>query len=442
MSRPPPSLRRRLLTSGAAWLLTAVAGAYALLDWAIADTLERTFQGRLALDLESLIAATEVTTAGQIRLTREPPNPLFARPYSGWYWQISHGEAVQRSRSLWDTVLPTQLPPESGALHTHTEAGPEGQRIQVVERDIFLPDLPGPVHVLIAAERDSLEAEVRRLRVLLGGCLVVLAGGVLVGTVVQVRFGLSPVRKVGRDLERLRQAPDARLDSEQPGELAPLVRALNSVLDHDADLIARARAHVGNLAHGLKTPLAVLRAATEEGESVPAEVVRSEIATMHRLVERHLTRARAVTGSGSARGLQVSVLESARRLKATVLALHRRDLQVEVEGDEAARFVGDPDDLLEILGNLLDNACKWARAHVRVQGRVTASGLEIVVEDDGPGLPETEHEGVLRRGARLDDTKPGHGLGLDIVSDLVALYGGHLTLARSELGGLAVLVRF
>ncbi|GEO80012.1 sensor histidine kinase [Pararhodospirillum oryzae] len=437
------SLRARLLGGGALWLLAAVGTTHVLLGWAIDETLERTFQDRLVVDLESLIAATD-TRDGHLVMTRDLSNPLFERPFSGWYWQVAHGETLLRSRSLWDETLNAQTPVPAGALHVHQENGPGGRLVQVVERDILLPDLAEPVHVMIAAERETVEQDSRHLRTLVALCLGGLALGLLGAVTLQVAFGLRPVRRLGADLDALRARPEARLSPDQPGELAPLARALNAVLDHDADLIARARAHVGALAHGLKTPLAILTAAAGEGPTVPAATVQAETRTMTRLVERYLARARAETGSGSARGVRVAVLDAARRLQAPLAALHRRDLDVTVEGDESAFFAGDPDDLMEILGNLMDNACKWANTRVRVRAAWAgeAGDLVLVVEDDGPGLADHDHARALTRGARLDDTVPGHGLGLAIVHDLVALHAGTLDLGRSPLGGLAVTLRF
>jgi signal transduction histidine kinase len=269
-----------------------------------------------------------------------------------------------------------------------------------------------------------------------------LGGGLLAATLAQVTYGLRPLRALGRTLDHLREEPSARVAEDQPTEIAPLARALNGLLDHDAALIDRARAHVGNLAHGLKTPLAVLNAAAGEGEAVPAATVRAETAIMARLVDRHLARARAAAGSADSLGTRVLVRETAERLKRTFSTLLPRPVTFTLDIGESARFPGDADDLMEILGNLMDNGGKWAETRVLVSASQAEGGLRLSVEDDGPGLPEGEATAALARGARLDDAKPGHGLGLDIVSDLVDLRGGTMTLDRSPLGGLRVTLTF
>ncbi|WP_413203966.1 ATP-binding protein [Rhodospirillum sp. A1_3_36] len=449
----PRSLRGRLLLAGSLWLMAGVTTAYLLLSWAIADTLNHAFQDRLAGLVDSLAAGIDPGTdpgngSGPgspadpaFTVPRPPTDSRFEQAYSGWYWQVSQGQTIVRSRSLWDTVLETQLDPD-GELHTHRTTGPRGRRLQVVERDIQPPGIPGLVHVSVAADRTEIDGDITRLRLLVALCLLALGGGLLAATIAQVTYGLRPLRTLGHTLDRLREEPDARVGEDQPTEIAPLARALNGVLDHDAALIDRARTHVGNLAHGLKTPLAVLNAAAGEGETVSAATVRAETAIMARLVDRHLARARAAAGSADSLGSRVPVRETAERLKRTFAALLPRPVTMTLEITESARFPGNADDLMEILGNLMDNGGKWAESLVLVTAFQADGGLFLAVEDDGPGLPEGEANAALARGARLDDAKPGHGLGLDIVSDLVDLRGGTMTLDKSPLGGLRVTLLF
>ncbi|MCF8482487.1 MAG: sensor histidine kinase [Rhodospirillum sp.] len=445
MAVAPRSLRGRLLMAGSLWLVTGVTAAYLLLSWAIADTLDRAFQDRLVGLVDSLAAGIDPGPEGQsdppFTVPRPPTDSRFEQAYSGWYWQVSQGKVQVRSRSLWDEALETHAVP-NGRIHVHRTTGPRGHILQVVERDIQPPDIPGLIHVSVAVDRTEVDGDITRLRLLVALCLLALGGGLLAATIAQVTYGLRPLRTLGRTLDRLREEPGARVGENQPDEIAPLARALNGVLDHDAALIDRARTHVGNLAHGLKTPLAVLNAAAGEGEAVPAVTVRAETAIMARLVDRHLARARAAAGSADSLGTRVSVRETAERLKRTFSALHHRPVDFTLDIGQSARFPGDADDLMEILGNLMDNGGKWAESLVLVTALQTDGGLFLTVEDDGPGLPEGEADAALARGARLDDAKPGHGLGLDIVSDLVDLRGGTMTLDRSPLGGLRVTLHF
>jgi signal transduction histidine kinase len=416
--------------------------AQILLSWAIADTLNRAFRDRLASLVDGLSAAVEGGADRPLAVVRPPADPRFDQAYSGWYWQVTQGSTVLRSRSLWDSDLAPQAG-EGGQLHAHRAVDPRGRALDVVERDIEIPGVSTPVHVTVAADREEIEGDIARLHLLVALCLLGLGGGLVAATVAQVRYGLGPLRALGQALDHLRETPDARVPEDQPAEIAPLARALNAVLDHDSALIGRARAHVGNLAHGLKTPLAVLSAATAEGDSVPAAIVRGETAAMARLVDRHLTRARSAAGSAASRGTRTPVLEVAERLRRTLLALLSRPVAITLRVDPAARFPGDGDDLMEILGNLMDNAGKWATAEMVVSARVSPSGgLILTVEDDGPGLPEGDHATARTRGARLDDSKPGHGLGLDIVDDLVSLHGGRLSMDHPPLGGLRVTMVF
>jgi signal transduction histidine kinase len=434
-----------LLLAGSLWLVAGVTAAYLLLSWAIADTLNRAFQDRLAGLVDSLAAGIDPGSGGTagapFTVPRPPTDSRFEQAYSGWYWQVTQGDTVVRSRSLWDGLLETHAAPD-GELHANRATGPRERLLQVVERDIQPPGIPGLVHVSVAADRTEIDGDITRLRLLVALCLLALGGGLLAATIAQVTYGLRPLRTLGRTLDRLREEPDARVGEDQPTEIAPLARALNGVLDHDAALIDRARTHVGNLAHGLKTPLAVLNAAAGEGEMVSAATVRSETAIMARLVDRHLARARAAAGSADSLGSRVPVRETAERLKRTFAALLPRPVTMTLEITEAARFPGNADDLMEILGNLMDNGGKWAESLVLVTAFQEDGGLFLTVEDDGPGLPEGDANAALARGARLDDAKPGHGLGLDIVSDLVDLRGGSMTLDRSPLGGLRVTLIF
>lgn len=444
LRRRPLSLRTRMGLASGFWLLIALGSVFAVSTVAITESLEGTFQTQLGFEVDSLIAALEVTDDGELTLSHEPANPLFSRPYSGWYWQISHDGGVLRSRSLWDgTLAHGKHLGDEGALHTQIQEGSKQESLQIVERDVRLPDFSGVVHVSVAADRHDVEAEQRKLLVVLGTSLGLLGIGLLATIVFEISYVMRPLRVFAQDLEALKTAPNARLAPDQPRELAPLAQALNEVLDHDAHIISNARAHVGNLAHGLKTPLSVLQAAVHEHGTIPQETATAEIRMMRRLVDRHLMRARSAAGSAVIRGLRTPVAPVVQRLKTTLGILYPKPLTMTVRGKEDIRFAGDADDLMEILGNLMDNACKWAHGTVRVSLETKdQKTILLSVEDDGPGLPPSQEDMALRRGARLDDTVAGHGLGLDIVRDLVSLYGGTIDLETSaDLGGLKVTLR-
>jgi signal transduction histidine kinase len=318
---------------------------------------------------------------------------------------------------------------EPGALHIRRETGPRGQILEVMERDLALGENGRRLHVAVAADRSELDAEIGRFRLLLALSLGGLGLGLLVAVMVQVGYGLRPLRRLEGELDELTKGA-SRLGGVYPAEIAPLVEAMNRVLDHDEQLIRHARNHLGNLAHALKTPLAVLRA---ECGGVPQAAPQIERVT--RLIDLHLARAAADSSSSRAVGRRVALAPLLADLAGALRKVHAdRHLEIAVDCPPEADMAGEADDLAEMAGNLMDNACKWAGARVRV----TAGKGLIRVEDDGPGLSPQQAESAARRGIRLDESVPGSGLGLAIVADLAALGGLSLSFGRSQWGGLAV----
>lgn len=438
----PTSLRRRLIGAALLWLALALAASGTVLRLAFEDSVERTFQLRLLTAARSLAAALEVAPDGSLSLVRPLGDPRFDQPFAGWYWQVADDSGVLlRSRSLWDVTLPVLPTPEPGAVAFGRVAGPQGQSLLTAERDLTFPERERPVHVAVAASRHDVDRELRTFDRLLLVSFVLLAAGLAAAMAVQVGYGLKPLKRLTGELEALRRHAGGRLSGGYPTEIAPLAEAMNAVLDHDAELVDRARTHVGNLAHGLKTPLSVMRAELSSGRADPL-VLADQMERMSRMVEHHLTRARAEASSARALGASVPVAEVAAEIAAMLSKIHAgRSLAIDNDCAADARFAGDRDDLAEMLGNLMDNACKWAQGRVRVTAGA-GPALMVTVEDDGAGLSEDDRAHATRRGARLDESAPGHGLGLAIVRDLTELYGGRLELDRSGLGGLAARLIF
>ncbi|CAA7619768.1 putative two-component sensor histidine kinase, classical system [Candidatus Terasakiella magnetica] len=430
----PRSLRGRLILGAGLWLTLALALGGWVLGHAFRDAAERGFILRLEAHLRALAAVVDILPDGTVTVGRPVGEPRFDQPYSGWYWQVSDGtEIPARSRSLWDSALTVATTGTLGAIQTRDLTGPRGERLAVVERDVAFPESAARLHMTIAASRQEVDEEVHRFDLLLLAALAALGLGLIAAVAVQVGYGLSPLKYLAAELDALRQG-GGRLGGTYPQEVAPLVAAMNDVLDHDAQLIERARTHVGNLAHGLKTPLAVLRVELSSPSPDPA-ITTAQIERMTRLVEINLSHARAEASSARAVGLRVPVAVIAEELAAAMRRIHaERRLEIDVLCAPGAVFAGDQDDLAEVLGNLLDNACKWAAQRVRLVARDEI----LTVEDDGPGLTPEEIEIATRRGARLDETAPGSGLGLAIVSDLTMVTGHRLEFDRSELGGLRV----
>jgi signal transduction histidine kinase len=275
--------------------------------------------------------------------------------------------------------------------------------------------------------------------------LVVAGACALVGFLV-VRGAIQPLERIRRRLAEVREGTSRQLEGTYPSEVQPLVDDLNALLAHNARMIARADARAGDLAHGLKTPLAILAneaaALARDGNAPLAASIAEQVAEMQRHVDYHLAHARAAA-AGAARNAQCSIAESVEGLRRALLRVHaERGLQIDVAVPPGLVFRGRREDLDEMLGNLLDNACKWARTRVSVSAAQAGAGLAIDIEDDGAGLDESMRERVLQRGVRADEAAPGSGLGLAIVRDIAELYGGTIALEPSPLGGLRATLRF
>jgi signal transduction histidine kinase len=270
--------------------------------------------------------------------------------------------------------------------------------------------------------------------------LIVFATVCLLGGLSVVRHGLSPFAELRERLAAVHQGRDRRVEGRYPSEVQPLVDDLNALLEHRDHTVRRAIAKAGDLAHALKTPLAVLaheaEVADQAGQAELAAVMHQQIERMRRQMDYHLAHARAAA-SGAAPGAHCAVLASAEGLARTLLRLHAgRGLTIQVEVDPAHTVRSEREDLDEMLGNLLDNACKWGRSHIAITSALSGATVVITVDDDGPGLETSMREAVLQRGVRADEAAPGSGLGLAIVRDLAELYGGSIALGSAPAGGL------
>jgi signal transduction histidine kinase len=434
------SLAFRLVASAAVWCaLWLSAGGYAL-SAVFASTVARSFDARLEVLLEGLVAGSELGADGALQLRLQLGEPRFEQPLSGWYWQIGAGDRVlRRSPSLWDATLP--LPASaSGARATGDVAGPDGQPLRLLVRPIILPGADAPLLYAVAGDRRELQADRQRFNRLLTFALGVLFAGVVGAVLVQVRFGLEPLRRMGRALGGIRAGAATRLEGGFPAEIQPLATELNALLDHNEALVERARTHVGNLAHGLKTPLSVLTNEARRARGPLAELVTRQVALMRHQVDHHLARARAIA-TGTILGARTEVLPALEDLRRTLGRIYGdKALVIELACPPELAFRGARQDLDEMLGNLMDNACKWATARVAVRVAAAAEQLQVRVEDDGPGLPPARRAEVLTRGRRLDEQVPGTGLGLAIAADLAQLYRGRLALEEAPGGGLCALL--
>ena len=428
----------RLIAGAALWLGLALVVSGLVLAALFENHVERGFDRRISILLESLVAVAEVSPAGELSITDPPGEPRFRQPYSGWYWQVdSGGQVRRRSPSLWDDRLSLG----AGAVDRpdrYEIDGPNGRRLRIVERTITLPGSEATFSFAVGADAAKLAAEIRPFTVTLAWSLGALWAGLIAAAVIQVRFGLSPMRRIRAALLEVRAGRDDRLHGEFPAEMRPLVDELNAHLGQIEEVVARARTHVGNLAHALKTPLSVLGNEADRGQGPLAETVKRQTEVMARRVDHYLVRARTAASAGRI-GVRAPVAPVLDDLRRTLQRIHvERGVTIEVDCADHLVFRGDQQDLEEMIGNLLDNAFKWAAEKIHILAVRDGSSLRIAIEDDGPGLTVAERGRAFTRGDRLDEAVPGSGLGLAIVREIAELYGGGVDLGDSELGGLKV----
>ncbi len=432
------SLALRLIASALLWLALVLGIAGLGLGAVFERQTEAAQIKRLGDDLSSLAAALEPDNSGHIQLIRRLADPRYEKPYSGHYWQVMQGsDALLRSRSLWDQALSPPLPEtKAETLRRHAISGPEGQRLIAVERSILLPGNDTPLRLIAALDYSEIATARQDFDRLLWLSLALLGAGLLLVVPVQIVIGLRPLRQLRLALAQLRDSGGHSLAGPWPSEVAPLAEELNTVLARHAAMLERSRRQAADMAHALKTPLAALLNAANGRDDTFARETARQAETMRRLVERHLARARAA-GAAQLRGATITAETVAAELIKTLSRLHQdRALDWRLEG--GGRFAGDRADLVEMLGNLLDNAGAWARHQVRIRLAERNGRLYIDIDDDGPGMPAARRNEAIGRFARLDETTGGSGLGLAITADIATLYGGNLDLVTSDLGGLGV----
>jgi signal transduction histidine kinase len=436
------SLALRLVLAAALWIGAALLIGGLVLSAIFRDYAERTFDGRLTVLLDSLIAVTELDDQGRPKLTRGLGEPRFDIPYSGWYWEIAvGGSPLLRSRSLWDESLPLSAQPAATEPLLADVDGPNDENLRLVEREVGLPAARERLHFAVGGDRGEMENEVRSFNTTLGWSLSTLGLGLLTALLLQVRFGLQPLRRMRQAIVAVRTGRAQRLDGEFPVEIEPLSDELNILIDHNAAVLERARTQVSNLAHALKTPLSVLtNEAGAGGGAALAETVKRQTTAMRRHVDHYLSRARAAAAT-RVLGVRTEVAPVVEDLRRTLERIYvDRAIRIEAEAPAGLAFRGERQDLEEMLGNLIDNACKWARMRVAVSVRAEGDRIHVTIDDDGAGLPADQRTAVFDRGTRLDESVPGSGLGLAIARDIAELYHGAIALEDSPLGGLRALL--
>ena len=399
-------------------------------EWALRRIAEQLIATRLAHDAEA-VAAAVTSPAGDAQLAPLPQ--IYRQPFSGHYFEVRFADGrLQRSRSLWDTSLeaPLQAP---GARVRAVSTGPRQQELLLWSEGFSQGDIA--FTVTAAEDMTTLTEAIGHYRLLGSGAALAVVGLLLAAQRFLLRRAFHRLDRVQTEIQRIAQGVEGRLDEGVPQEVQPLVAEINHLLDAWRDHLERSRNSLGNLAHALKGPLHLLSREDDEGER------RAQLGRMGQIIERELLRAR-MAGRGVP-GQHFRPRRDVADLVDAMAKLHAdRGLRFtqRVEAPEQLPF--EREDMLELLGNLVDNAAKWARSEVAVS-LVHGLPLRLVVEDDGPGVEPSRIADLPHRGTRLDQSAPGHGLGLAIVQDIARLYGGNLAFDRSpELGGLRVNVRF
>ena len=449
-----------LLAAG--WSLAVLVIAGFALTAFFSNAAEDRFDRGLAEQADNLLSLATVDPSGQLVV---PPmsDPKPSRGFSGRYWSVSSvgpsGELVEadRSASLGDAA-PIAPPADGLAALSATPGravfydggiGPVSKPLRVAAMMASVPGHEGPLVFMAAEDRSDLDRDQRRFAAVTSAALLLLGVGLVLAVLVQVRIGLQPLFALRREVAAVRRGSADRLVRTYPSELEALAQELNALVAHNQEVVERQRTHVGNLAHALKTPLSVMLTEADQAASTSAtgakaaakrlpQVVREQAESMRTQVDHHLRRARTAARAQTNRE-RTPVEPVLDELSRTLERIFRdKGIEIDAAVDGDLWFQGERQDLLELAGNIMENACLWAKKRVRVRAQAAGERLAVSVEDDGPGLPPERRAEVLRRGARLDESAPGSGLGLSIVDDLARAYGGGVVLDDASLGGLRV----
>lgn len=438
---------RLLVAAGIAVALALVASGWGM-ELLFQRHVERRAAEELKTDIRALLAGLQIDAGGNLTDVRNPSDQRYSQPFSGLYWQISRGGIIiQRSRSLWDEelALPADILP-TGAYHQHIVSGPRGRTLLAIEQVVTVTRGSDNFVFRATAALDvgEISQATKAFRTELFLALSALGVALLIAFWVALSVGLAPLRRLRHALRLLRSGARSRLTGQYPSEVEPLVNDLNDLLGRQEDLIDKAKARAATLAHGLKTPLTAMSVLAEElhgrNEHSAAQELLEHVANMQRHVEHELALTRSAHSQATAS--TVALRRFVDRLVRTMQRLPRGgDLRWSVDIDHSIAVKIDETTLGEVIGNILDNARKWAQGMVRIEAYESEDWVNLKVSDDGPGVPPADRASIVDRGKRLDEATPGTGLGLSIVSDIIGQLGGRIELTSSNLGGLGVLVR-
>ncbi|MER9409740.1 ATP-binding protein [Mesorhizobium sp. M0589] len=444
----PRSLAFRVIGFSTIWAILTLIVIFTLITTLYRQASERGFDSLLSAHLFNLIGSVGVSESGQLTGAPDLGDLRFSEPNSGWYWSVepaSEGVHGNLHSSSMTTTIPSptvaEVPFNSSFQRSYSTDGIGDEELQVFESEFVLDAKNRAARFRVMGNKTELEHEIATFQGRLLTYLSLFGVGMIAINAIAILLGLQPLRRVRNALAQVREGTAQRLDGQFPAEIEPLANETNALIENNKRIVERSRTQVGNLAHSLKTPLAVL---INEGRALggaKGQLIADQAASMQKQVDHYLQRARVAAQRDSV-VYRTPVTPLVQRM-VRVLQKLKPDVSLSLTLPAAdIVFAGEREDLEELLGNLLDNAMKWARSTVAVSVTPAAAGLfELSIEDDGPGIPEDKARDVLKRGRRLDETKPGTGLGLAIVADLVNEYGGALALERSTMGGLKAVVR-
>ena len=438
------SLALRLFLSASVWILLTLISGGLLLSDIFRESTEKAFDDKLNLFMETLIGSSKIDSTESITVVNPLGDPRFFQPYSGWYWQINKGsQTLVRSRSMWDQVLTLDKRLIGGRAQFINSNLQEkknkkivtSQKLNIVQREISFPGFDDPLTFMISGDTEEFEKNIMQFNNILVSSLAILGFGLLLSVYLQVKYGLLPLKKIKNSLFKIRNGDAKKLEDNYPTEVSPLASEINILLEHNEKIVQRAKTHVGNLAHALKTPLTII---SNHINATNDKSLKPQVELINKNIDRYLNKARSsATGNIVKSKIDVDIVTK------KIIKIFRKiypNLQINlISIDKNLLIPGNSDDLDEILGNLLENACKWTNYVVELKVlKFSDRSIKFTISDDGPGLPKHRRAEVFARGFRLDEQTPGTGLGLNIVKDTIENNNGNVWLEKSDLGGLRV----
>ena len=444
------SLALRLFLSASVWIIFTLFSGGLLLSNVFRESTQKAFEDKLNFFMETLIGASRVDSTSSITVVSELGDPRFFRPYSGWYWQINEkSKTLVRSRSMWDQVFTldkrliggrAKFIDEALRQTTQNNPGVSSQNLVVIQREISFPGMSTPITFMVSGNTNEFEKNISRYNNILVSSLVLLGLGLFVSVFLQVKYGLLPLEKIKNSLFKIRNGDATKLEDIYPTEVSPLAKEINTLLDHNEKIISRAKMNVGNLAHALKTPVAVIKNHITAKKN--DDVIDSQMIVIENYINKYLQKARA-SATSKLKKTKIDITEVIMKMRQIFKKINPELKIIFKSNNEKFLIAGSEDDIDEIIGNVMENACKWTKTQVIIEiFKISKDQIKLCISDDGPGLPEKKMKEVFDRGFRLDEQTQGTGLGLNIVKDAVKNLAGSVWLEKSKFGGLKVNIIF